>query len=77
MSPYNDHADHENELMNTHDTEAVTRFVDHFFNDHGLSSPASRMRIEKLLQYLPENIHTHKEVTSWIRKNWDKKFRGL
>jgi hypothetical protein len=51
----------------------VLAFVDYFFIDHGLSSQASRLRIERLLKVMPRHIIKQKEITTWIRKNWDKK----
>ncbi|MES2484693.1 MAG: hypothetical protein V4581_01935 [Bacteroidota bacterium] len=78
MSVFNPQsADAGNQIIDISNTLAVERFVDHFFIDHGLSSAASRIRIVKLLKFLPESITSQKEITSWIRKNWDKKFHGM
>jgi len=78
MSVINPHsADAGNQIIDIGNTLDVERFVDRFFIDHGLSSAASRVRIVKLLKFLPENITCQKEITSWIRKNWDKKFHGM
>jgi hypothetical protein len=68
----------ENDLViDVNNNDDVARFVEHFFVDHGLSSQYSRVKIEKLLKFLPQNITHQKEVTSWIRKNWDRKFYGM
>jgi hypothetical protein len=64
-------------VIDVNNSDDVARFVEHFFNDHGLSSQASRIRIQKLLKFIPHNIVRQKEMTSWIRKNWDKKFYGM
>ncbi len=79
MTPNNSqHSGAENDIViDISNNEEVARFVEHFFVDHGLSSHASRIRIEKLLKFTPGNITTQKEITSWIRKNWDKKFYGM
>ncbi|KOS05229.1 hypothetical protein AM493_03640 [Flavobacterium akiainvivens] len=72
------HSGAENDIViDVNNNEDVTRFVDHFFEDHGLSSKSSRIRIEKLLKFIPHNITSQKDITTWIRKNWDKKFYGM
>ena len=76
MQFYNqEHAGAQNDIViDVTDANDVARFVDHFFTDHGLSSQASRARIHNLLKYLPAGLTHQKEITSWIRKNWDRKF---
>lgn len=65
--------DHNNNVVDLNNADDVLAFIDYFFNDHGLSSESSRVRIEKLLKIMPASINRRKEITTWIRKNWDKK----
>jgi hypothetical protein len=53
--------------------EQLNLFVDTFFKEHGLTSPASRGRIETLLRHMPSYFKIQREITSWVRKNWDNK----
>jgi hypothetical protein len=66
------HQEEYNDIVDVTNAEDVLAFIDYFFNDHGLSSQSSRIRIGKLLKAMPVTIKRKKEITSWIRKNWDK-----
>jgi len=76
MSIYNqEHGGAEGDIViDVTNVDDMARFAEHFFTEHGLSSQASRKRIENLLLHLPGGLIKQKEITSWIRKNWDKKF---
>lgn len=53
----------------------VLNFINRFFVVHGLISESSFTRLEYLLHHhLPININSRKDITAWIKKNWDRQF---
>ena len=55
----------------------VLNFINRFFVVHNLISDTSFTRLEYLIRHhLPININSRKDITAWIKKNWDREFYG-
>lgn len=61
----------DNDVIDTANGHDVLNFINRFFALHGLTSIESFKKLEYLLLKKPLNINTRKDITTWIRKNWD------
>ena len=65
----------DDDLIDSTNGNDVLNFINRFFAVHGLLSHHSFLRLETLLyHHLPININSRKEITSWVKKNWDRQF---
>jgi len=65
----------DDDLIDAANGDDVLNFINRFFVVHNLMSQSSFERLEYLIKHhLPININSRKEITAWIKKNWDRQF---
>jgi len=65
----------DDDIIDTANGDDVLNFINRFFVVHNLISVSSFERLEYLIKHhLPININSRKEITAWIKKNWDRQF---
>ena len=65
----------DDDLIDVANGDDVLNFINRFFVVHNLMSQSSFYRLEFLIKHhLPININSRKDITAWIKKNWDRQF---
>lgn len=65
----------DDDLIDVANGDDVLNFINRFFVVHNLMSHNTFERIEFLLKHhLPMNINTRRDITAWVKKNWDRQF---
>lgn len=59
-------------LLSRNEGYEVLHFINRFAEKHSFKSKESALKTEKMIrEYLPGDVRSHKNVTSWLQDNWN------
>lgn len=60
-------------LLNRSEGYEVLPFINKFVEKHSFKNKDSALKTEKMIkEFLPSDVRSHKNVTSWLEDNWSK-----
>ena len=60
-------------LLSRNEGYEVLPFINRFAEKHSFKNKQSALKAEKMIkEYLPGDVRSHKNVTSWLENNWSK-----